>query len=101
MKYVVSGDANLDGSVNALDFNALATNFGQNSGSNVWTSGDFTYDGVVDTSDFMELADDFSAALPASASVPAPVLGSVVPEPASLGLLAIAATGLIARRRRR
>jgi fibronectin-binding autotransporter adhesin len=100
VKYALAGDANLDGKVNALDFNALASNFGQNDGSNVWTTGDFNYDGVVGTSDFMLLSDDFNGALPTSASVPAPVLGSLVPEPASLGLLAIAATGVIARRRR-
>src|SRR5207237_1466113 len=28
VRYTYSGDANLDGTVNALDFNALATNFG-------------------------------------------------------------------------
>ena len=46
--YAYYGDANLDGTVNALDFNAVATGFGK-SGS-VWSSGDFNYDGVVNTS---------------------------------------------------
>ena len=44
------GDANLDGVVDASDFNVWNTNkFTANSH---WCSGDFTADGVVDTSDF-------------------------------------------------
>ena len=79
------GDANVDGKVNALDFNALATNFGTNAGSAVWTQGDFNYDGNVDTSDFMMLANDFGSAL---AAPPAPpVLGALVPEPTMLAIL--------------
>ena len=92
------GDANVDGVVNALDFNALATNFGTGSGK-VWSQGDFNYSGAVDTSDFTFLAQNFgSVALPST--LPAPVLGSLVPEPSMLSGLAITA-GLMARRRRR
>ena len=45
IEFAILGDANLDGKVNALDFNALATNFGKTPGSDVWTQGDFNYDG--------------------------------------------------------
>src|SRR5262249_10303128 len=39
VRYTLKGDTNLDGIVNALDFNTLATNFGNaNAG---WTDGDF------------------------------------------------------------
>ena len=55
VRYTWFGDANLDGIVNALDFNALATNFGASVGSQVWQNGDFNYDGLVDTSDFMAM----------------------------------------------
>lgn len=37
--YTYYGDANLDGTVNALDFNALATNYGKNAGSDSITCG--------------------------------------------------------------
>src|SRR5207237_1129009 len=37
------GDANLDGTVNALDFNALATNFGTGT---TWSQGNFNYDNI-------------------------------------------------------
>ena len=43
VKFTFNGDANLDGKVNALDFNALATNFGKTPGSDVWSQGDFNY----------------------------------------------------------
>ncbi len=90
--YTYAGDANLDGKVNALDFNALATNFGQNAGSDVWTQGDFNYDGVVNTQDFTALASNFNQVLAS------PSLGTLVPEPASLAL--VVAIWAIGRRRR-
>ena len=37
------GDADLNGKVNTVDFNALAGNFGASSGK-VWAQGDFNYD---------------------------------------------------------
>jgi T5SS/PEP-CTERM-associated repeat protein len=79
VRYTWSGDANLDGKVNALDFNAVATNFG--SGSNdFWSQGDFNYDGTVNTLDFTQLAINFNQ--PALS----PALGSVVPEPMCMWL---------------
>jgi hypothetical protein len=102
VRYTLNGDANLDGKVNALDFNALATSFGVNAGASVWNGGDFNYDGNVDTTDFTALAQNFNQVLPSAPPAP-PIgsasLGSLVPEPGSLMLLAI--TGLIPSRRRR
>jgi autotransporter-associated beta strand protein len=89
------GDANIDGKVNALDFNALATNYGA-TGAAVWQQGDFNYDGSVDTLDFNQLAGNFNQSLPAP---PAPGLGTLVPEPTSLLLVPVA--GLLMRRKRR
>jgi hypothetical protein len=95
VRYASRGDSNLDGVVNALDFNAVATNFGGS--GKVWSQGDFNYDGTVNTSDFTFMATNFGTTLPAP--VPAAVLGSLVPEPSTLGLLAAGAI-LAARRRR-
>jgi hypothetical protein len=92
--YTFSGDANLDGRVNGLDFNALSTNFGDASGK-LWVNGDFNYDGLVNSADFTSLAQNFNASMPS----PSFGLGAVVPEPL-IGLFCAAAT-LLCRRRPR
>ena len=109
VRYTLAGDSNLDGIVNAQDFDALASHYGV-SGGGVWTQGDFNYDGTVNTTDFNLLAANFNAALPA------PALGTLefgglpsglglrvedsraVPEPC---LATIALTLLFAHRRGR
>lgn len=91
--YTLLGDATFDGKVNTLDFNALAGGF---SSGTVWTAGDFNYDGVVDSVDFGLMAGNYGQTLPSSG----PALGSVVPEPASVGLVSMAATALLLRRRK-
>jgi len=92
VRYTYMGDANLDGVVNALDFNAVASNFGGT--GDQWYQGDFNYDGVVNTLDFTQLSTNFGLILP-SPSVGA----TLVPEPASLAVLLI--PPLLRRRRRR
>jgi phospholipase/lecithinase/hemolysin len=77
----LSGDANLDATVDTLDFNALAANFG-GTGKN-WLAGDFNGDATVDTLDFNSLAAHFGQVTPPQqadapfAAVPEP-RGSVV-----------------------
>ena len=90
--YTLAGDANMDRKVNTLDFNQLAGNF--NAGS-TWTQGDFNYDGLIDSLDFNALTGNFGASLPASAA-----LGSVVPEPASIGAMSLGLSALLVRRRK-
>jgi hypothetical protein len=94
VRYTWTGDANLDGVVNALDFNAIATNFGGASGKN-WIQGDFNYDGTINTADFTALASNFDQPVLAS-----PPLGALVPEPSVLLLLAFCASSVPGRRSR-
>jgi hypothetical protein len=55
--FVLAGDANRDRAVNLLDFNILASNFGQS--GRLFSQGDFTYDGTVDLLDFNVLSTKF------------------------------------------
>ena len=89
--YTFVGDTNLDGKVNAMDFNSLASSFGASSGA-LWINGDLNYDGAVDSSDFAALALNFNT------TMPSPAVGVLVPEP-SLGLLPLMMFARIRRKR--
>jgi autotransporter-associated beta strand protein len=94
----LSGDIDLDNSVTSGDFSVLANHF-NSATSNLWADGDFNYDGVVNALDFNLLANNFGVSQ--SLDAPAPALGALVPEPASLGMIALAAGAMATRRRRR
>ncbi len=110
------GDLNLDGQVSISDFLDLASHFG---GNGTWQEGDLNYDGQISISDFLDLASNFGgsysgaagavnsadqqtlASFASSIGVDPAVIGSAVPEPGTLSLLAIGACGLATRRRRK
>lgn len=93
VKYTLSGDATLDGTVNSADFNLLASNFGT-SGTR-WRFGDFTFDGFVNSADFNALATNFGQTLAAGGTGP----GAAVPEPGAATAAGLAALLLMRRRR--
>jgi hypothetical protein len=88
------GDANFDGTVDVTDFNMLAADF--NKSGQKWSTGDFNFDGVVNAEDFDALAANYG-----SVATPAPALGTLVPEPASPGLLAACGLASVRTFRRR
>ncbi len=55
--FSLPGDANHDRTVNLLDLNALATNYGKS--GMAFSQGDFDYSGAVGMSDFNVLASNF------------------------------------------
>ncbi len=84
------GDADGNGVVDAADYIALKTNMGMGSGAAL-ADGDFDGDGDVDWTDLQILQDHYGEGAAGS---------GVIPEPATLGLLAVGAMALIRRRRR-
>jgi hypothetical protein len=80
------GDANLDGTVNSLDFGALASSF--NLTGRVWSQGDFNFDGITNALDFNAIATNFgqtaAAQPPASPAVDAQVAISAYQAPKNL-----------------
>jgi hypothetical protein len=94
VKFTYYGDADLSGTVDSNDFNALVASYGA-TGAAIWAQGDFNYDGKINTKDFNYLAGNFGLTIPA----PAP-LGAVVPEPASVAVMGMIALGCGSRRRR-
>jgi hypothetical protein len=64
----ILGDANCDGTVDALDYLALKGGFGIASGA-MWTQGDFDADGNVDMADLLVLKANFGQSVPLAALV--------------------------------
>jgi hypothetical protein len=113
VKYTYYGDANLDGVVDASDFQRLLDGLVNNSSN--WSQGDFTYDGKVDLGNDFDLFLTSYLANGSALGDLAPIILNdadltsaqkesmlaVVPEPVSLGMVALGACLYGSRRRRR
>ena len=91
--------------MNGTDFAIMASNF--NKSVTGWDQGDFNYDGKVNGTDFADLASNFNQG--SSQSAVSSDLTAVeafaaangnVPEPAAMGMLAVAGLGIFRRRRK-
>lgn len=109
VRTTLNGDSNLDGLVGFPDLVAVAQHYGQNDGQATWFGGDFTFDGNVGFADLVAVAQNYGGTFPTAAAIPgAPVnfnadmaaaFGSV-PEPSTLGVVALAGLALLRRRRK-
>lgn len=107
--YTLFGDVNVDRTVNFDDLLRLAQNYGATSGKD-WTDGDSDGNGAVNFDDLLPLAQNYGTSVTAlQAAQLDDIAGagfssdfatalSLVPEPASIGVLGL--LGLVTRRRR-
>jgi hypothetical protein len=105
VRYVLAGDADLDGEVGFSDLVRLAQNY--NDSGRTWSGGDFDYDGSVGFTDLVRLAQNYGSPLPAAGHAwTAEFAGdwaraaAAVPEPMGLGGLCIAGAAAALRRGR-
>ncbi len=81
------GDANLDGTVNGVDLDAVLSNY--NKTGMTWAQGDFNGDGVVNGVDLDIVLSNYNK----TAGVPSM---AAVPEPSTLAMLALGAIAMLA-----
>jgi hypothetical protein len=103
--YTLLGDANLERLVTGDDYTIMVEHLPPGHG-NTWDQGDFLYTGAVTGDDFTALVQNLGhEAVKAAVELPssdfaADGLIADVPEPASLGVAALAGVVLLPRRRR-
>ncbi len=92
VKFTYFGDADLNGIVDDSDFFLINNGYGNTLTG--WVNGDFDYSGVIDDSDFFLINNAYGSQ---GAGLRA---GGSVPEPTSMGVIALGAGALPGRRRR-
>jgi hypothetical protein len=104
--FTYAGDANLDGKINIDDYGLIDSHVGQSGTAFGWHNGDFNYDGKINIDDYGIIDGNIGAQ---GAPIPTALLAggavtldgvSAVPEPGSLGLIAVIGAGMLGRRRR-
>ena len=83
--YTLYGDADLDGTVNGADLNTVLSNY--NKTGMYWSQGDFNYDGTVNGADLNMVLSNYNQSVS---------IGAAVPEPGTLGMLALGVAAVLA-----
>jgi hypothetical protein len=81
----ISGDADLNSTVNGADLNIVLSNYNQTGVG--WAQGDFDDNGTVNGADLNVVLSNYNQSVS---------LGAAVPEPSTLGMLALGAVGVLA-----
>jgi autotransporter-associated beta strand protein len=98
-KYTYFGDANIDGQVTGDDYGVIDANLNTTPTAGLeWLSGDMNLDGSVTGDDYGVIDANLGLGVGNPLS---PASLSTLPEPGSIGALALGATSLLMRRRRR
>ncbi|MBE3070172.1 MAG: PEP-CTERM sorting domain-containing protein, partial [Planctomycetes bacterium] len=104
VKVTYWGDANLDGVIDANDYDQIDRNYLFQPAVATWSLGDFNYDGVIDANDYDKIDRAYLFQGSAMGAGVTAVAGGAVPvatpEPATLALLGLGAVAALARRRR-
>ena len=87
------GDVNDDGTVDITDLNTVLAHLGTS--TSLWSLGNFDGSATIDLTDLNDVLNNIGMTIPSTSGVAA------TPEPTSLGILALGAGALIARRRRK
>ena len=100
IRQTYSGDANLDGRIDADDYFVIDRNYNKSGAVFGYSNGDFDYNGVIDSDDFFIIDSTFTAQGPPLGAASAGAV-SAVPEPAGLTFISLSAASVLLRRRRR
>jgi autotransporter-associated beta strand protein len=108
VKYTWYGDADLNGTINAADYQLIDNGF--NKQLTGWFNGDFNDDGVINGDDYALIDNAFntqgSTTFTTDSAGPTEMIAAdtaqiSIPEPTAIVLLSIASLGLLPRKRRR
>jgi fibronectin-binding autotransporter adhesin len=98
VKYTYVGDTDLNGILDATDFNAVL--FGFTNGLGGWHNGDVNYDNAVNATDWALFIDAYTWYGTSGTPLGGGAAGGAIPEPAAVGLLFGGASVLLRRARR-
>ena len=98
IRYTYTGDANLDGKIDADDYFVIDRDYNKSGSVFGYASGDFNYDGKINGDDYFIIDSNYVAQ---SGPAPAAALDvTAVPEPTSVVMI-LSAAGCARLRRRR